>query len=70
MVRTTPLASIDKLLVDPPAAAEMLSISKRKLWTLTNEQFIPVVRIGRSVRYDVRDLVALIDQIKNGEVTP
>ena len=69
MTNTTPFANIEKLLVDASTAAGMLSISERKLWTLTNEQFIPMVRIGRSVRYDVRDLVALIDQIKNGEVT-
>ena len=47
-------------------AAEALSISKRKLWELTSCGEIPVVRIGRGVRYDIRDLRAAIDRWKQG----
>lgn len=54
------------LLVDPIQAAEMLSISPRKLWSETAAGRIPVVRIGRCTRYDLRDLIAYIDASKSG----
>lgn len=59
----TPPAS-PPLLLDAKAAAAALSISARTLWTLTNSGTIPCVRIGRAVRYDMRDLVAFIDRSK------
>ncbi len=37
-------------------ASRLLSISQRKLWSLTASGEIPHVRIGRSVRYPVDDL--------------
>ncbi|MBI1314105.1 helix-turn-helix domain-containing protein [bacterium] len=37
-------------------AADVLRISLRTLWTLTQEGEIPSVRVGRSVRYDQTDL--------------
>ena len=39
------------LLIDAKAAAAMLAISPRKLWTLTRCNAIPSRRIGRAVRY-------------------
>lgn len=56
----------EKLLVDSPTAAGMLSISERSLWGLKASGEIPTVRIGRSVRFDIRDLVAFIDRQKKG----
>lgn len=56
----------EKLLVDSPTAAGMLSISERSLWSRQASGEIPSVRIGRSVRFDIRDLVAFIDQKKKG----
>lgn len=44
------------LLVDAATAAEMLSISPRKLWSLTNVGDVPCVRIGKSVRYSLEAL--------------
>jgi len=44
--------------------AEALAISPRKLWSLTAGGALKCVRIGRSVRYDRRDLIAFIDQQK------
>lgn len=44
------------LLVDSYTAARVLSISLRKLWDLMDSGEIPVIRIGRSVRYSVDDL--------------
>jgi excisionase family DNA binding protein len=62
---THPTASFTKLLT-PPEAAKALAIGQRKLWELTNCGALPAVRIGRSVRYDVRDLAAFIDRAKEG----
>lgn len=42
-----------KLAVTAKEAAEMLSISERKLWSLTAAKEIESFRIGRSVRYTV-----------------
>lgn len=48
-------------LLKPAEAAELLSISERKLWSLANSGQVACVRIDRSVRYSVealRDYVA------------
>jgi excisionase family DNA binding protein len=52
----------------PREAAEALKISERSLWDLTKRGQIPVVRLGRSVRYDPRDLAAWIEQQKQNAV--
>ena len=52
--------------VRPRDAARMLAISERKLWELTNRNLIRAVRIGRAVRYDMRDLEAFIAAQKGG----
>jgi len=52
------------MLLTPGEAAKSLSISTRKLWSLTANRQIPHVRIGRSVRYPVDDLRKWIDQQK------
>jgi predicted DNA-binding transcriptional regulator AlpA len=60
-----PAQAPPKLLLDARAAAEALSISARSLWSLTQPRGpIPSVRIGRSVRYDPRDLREFIDARK------
>ena len=46
-------------------AARLLAISPRKLWTLADDGEIPVVRIGRSVRYDPADLQDYIERQKH-----
>jgi hypothetical protein len=46
------------------AAARALDVCPRTLWGAAKAGQIPVVRIGRSVRFDVRDLVAYIDTNK------
>jgi excisionase family DNA binding protein len=56
----------NNLLVRPRDAARMLAISERKLWELTNRNLIRAVRIGRAVRYDMRDLEAFIAAQKGG----
>ena len=55
-----------KLLLTAKQAAAALSISERTLWELTRSGEIPRLKIGASVRYDVRDLTAWIDKKKGG----
>ena len=54
------------LLLTAKQAAETLSISTRKLWSLTAAGEIPHVRIGRSVRYPVDALKNWIDEQQSG----
>ena len=53
------------LVLRPKDAAKALGISERALWAAANSGRIPVVRFGRSTRYDVRDLIAYIDAHKS-----
>jgi excisionase family DNA binding protein len=48
-------------------ASKMLRISERTLWELKKQGKIRHVQIGRSVRYDPRDLQAWIENQKSGE---
>ena len=64
MLKTTKSTDHDVLLVNAKRAAEMLSISPRTLWSLTNARQIPHIRIGRALRYSVADLDAWIDARK------
>jgi excisionase family DNA binding protein len=52
------------LLVKPPEAARLLSISARKLWQMTNCGELPCVRIGAAVRYSPADLEAWVESQK------
>ena len=54
------------LLLTPKEAAKALSISARKLWGMTASGEICHVKIGRSVRYDIRDLEAAVERMKKG----
>jgi len=47
---------IPTLLLTPRQTAQILNISERSLATYTARGDFPVVRIGRSVRYDVEVL--------------
>lgn len=47
---------MDEYLLRVSQAAEMLAISPRNLWTLTDRREIPFVRIGRCIRYRICDL--------------
>lgn len=53
-----------RLLVNAKRAAELLSISPRTLWSLTNARQIPHIRIRRSLRYCLADLEAWIEARK------
>jgi len=42
--------------------ADRLGLSQRKIWSLASEGALPKVRIGAAVRFDPRDVDALIEQ--------
>jgi len=48
------------LLLRPSEAARVLAISPRKLWELTNMCEVPVIRIGRCLRYPREALQAWV----------
>lgn len=48
------------MLIPVPAACALLSLGRRKLWSLTINGALPSRRIGRSVRYDPAELRAWI----------
>ena len=50
----------DKTLLRPKEAAQVLAVSERKLWAMTFEEFpgVPYVKLGRSLRYPLPDLLA------------
>jgi excisionase family DNA binding protein len=58
--------SSTSLLMDARDTARALCISERKLWGMTASGEIPHVRIGRSVRYSIRDIDAWIDKNTKG----
>ena len=47
-------------------AAEALGISQRKLWGMTDSREIPHVRLGRCLRYPVRELEQWINEHMEG----
>jgi len=55
-----------KILLSLSEAAAALAISERKLWGMTAKREIPRVRLGRCVRYSVKDLERWIDEHKEG----
>jgi excisionase family DNA binding protein len=55
-------AAREPLLLVARDAAAYLAIGERTLWRLTSQHEIRAVRIGRAVRYDVRDLMAYVDR--------
>ena len=62
---TRPPAEAPRLLLSSRAAAAALAISERLLWSLTQPRGeLPFIKIGRAKRYDIRDLVSLVDRHK------
>ena len=54
------------LALSPRDAARALSLSEKGLWNLTQPRGpIPAAKIGRLVRYDIRDLIAFLDRMKS-----
>jgi len=64
---TLPTSTADRtssLLLTASEAADALAISATTFSELTRRGAIPRVRFGRAVRYDRRDILALIDERK------
>ncbi|MBN2019295.1 MAG: helix-turn-helix domain-containing protein [Sedimentisphaerales bacterium] len=57
--------SILPRLIKPKEASLYIAISERTLWGLTKAGTIAAVKVGRAVRYDVRDLDHFIEQSKS-----
>jgi predicted DNA-binding transcriptional regulator AlpA len=58
-------SSTEPLLIKAPDAARILSISERKLWSLTASRQVPSVRIGKKmVRYSIEELQEWIQSKK------
>lgn len=53
LLKRAPSEATTVLALRPKDAAKALSIGERLLWTLTNREEIPHVRIGRAVLYPV-----------------
>jgi len=45
-------------------AAKMLGVCDKSLWNATKRGEIPAIKLGRSVRYDPRDLTRWIETSK------
>ena len=58
--------NLNHRLIKVKAAADYLAISERKLWDLSQNGIIPVVRLGRATRYDLIDLDNFIEKMKSG----
>jgi len=58
---STPPPSDHRLTVNRREAAQMLGISERLLWTLTNAREVPHVRIGARVLYPIDALKQWIE---------
>ena len=50
-------------------ASEYLGLTRRALYNLVSARRIPVVRIGRRVRFDIRDLDRMIEENRVGSRT-
>lgn len=57
------------LVVDEHQAAKMLGISTRTLWDYRKSGEIPVIRLGRLVRFAVDDLRKFIESKRVGMVS-
>ena len=66
MQASNPSKEKPRLLLNLPEAAAALAISERKLWGMTANHEIPHIRLGRCVRYSVKDLERWIDEHKEG----
>jgi len=61
MMSAIPPVVLVPLAVDEDQAAKMLGISKRTFWEYRNKGEIPIIRLGRLVRFSVDDLRRFID---------
>lgn len=70
MQATTDQPIVPTALLTARQVAQALSISERKLWSLTASGHLPAIRLGRSVRYAPSDVAALVDRQRACLPTP
>lgn len=61
-------STLSPRLMDAKSASRYLAISERKLWGMSKSNIIPIVRLGRAVRYDINDLNAFISKAKEDKL--
>ena len=61
-MNTTPV--VEALLLTEVETAQLLGVSPRTVWGLSDAGELPTVRIGRAKRYDRRDIEAWIERAK------
>ena len=61
------VAPVGELVVTIPAAAQLLGVSRSKLYELLGEGVLPTVRIGRSRRIADSDLEAFVRRCRDVE---
>ena len=56
-----------QLAVRPVQAAQLLSISPRKLWELTKDGEVPHLKLGRATLYRIADLDRWLAELAGGK---
>ena len=64
MKMQTPVSALQRRLLTAKEAGVYLGRSEAAIRQMTYKRQLPVVRDGRNVRYDVRDLDARIDELR------
>jgi len=57
---------MNRLLIKPKEAAEALCLGRSKIYALIAEGTIPSVRIGKSIRVPVKELLEWVNRQSNG----
>lgn len=60
-IRTDKATAMSRMLLNVDEAAEHLTVTPRFVRTLVSERRVPFLKIGKFVRFDVRDLDAWLD---------
>ena len=57
---------MERLLIKPKEAAEALCLGRTKIYELIADGTIPAVRIGKSIRVPVKELLEWVNRQSNG----
>jgi excisionase family DNA binding protein len=59
---------MEKRLLSVAETAELLGISQSFLYKLAESESIPHIRLGRAIRFDIRQIDVWLEGIKSGEI--
>ena len=65
MAETTVAMEPQALLLTYAQVSRLLAVSERQVWNLVNDDAVPCVRIGKSVRIRREDVVAYIGKLRD-----